>query len=613
MHYASASPVHMQHQHSNHSRDVLTAAYENVMAQLVAASTVVSGIASSLAGPSDGQTDTSARLCGRAGRCTGKKRKLSPCVYDYSETLGFHAASNARADTPTQELLPASRSELRTTQLQAVRWLASLQRAGASGVLADELEADRRAEVAGLLAHLAATPPEPEDLPAGAAGFAAGAASGSGGGLAAAAAAAPVNACLLLAPTCSLGSWREVICGGVMDVAVHLHDGAQPDGGAAALMRAAAASVHVRAGAAAASAGHNRAQGLGQPACGGAAAAAPGGRRSACGGACPPAGGSGAAGGGGGGSSAAGVFPPAGSGYSLQHQPYHPHQQQHQTLHPFQPHPAGGGAGPTGGAGAGPNAGLAPPPVLLLLPPPPPQLLVVLAPLEHLPRDVGLLSHLPARLTIVDLAPASAHAHVQQHHQHQQQQQQPFHRAGGGSDGGADDEFSFRLGPVGGGGSGSGGGAAGGSGSSSGGAGCGGGMDLESYSHLHLLTRMPAASRVLLSAGEPEPASLAGSCIWLLLQLLAPNTQQPLWRSVSELQTALLAACSSGGGGGGGGGGLGEVSKEEVLADVHGRLWALLRPLVLARRARDVDLSCRRAAATSLNLFDHFSSVRGDS
>ena len=54
-------------------------------------------------------------------------------------------------------------------------------------------------------------------------------------------------------------------------------------------------------------------------------------------------------------------------------------------------------------------------------------------------------------------------------------------------------------------------------------------------------------------------------------------------------------------------------TQEEVLADVHSRLWALLRPLVLSRRARDVDLCCRRAAATSLNLFDHFSSVRGDS
>lgn len=102
MQYASASPAHMQQQHSNHSRDVLSAAYENVMAQLVAASTIVSGIASSLAGPSDGQTDMSARLSGRASRCTGRKRKMSPCVYDYSETLGFHTSHNTRADTPTQ-------------------------------------------------------------------------------------------------------------------------------------------------------------------------------------------------------------------------------------------------------------------------------------------------------------------------------------------------------------------------------------------------------------------------------------------------------------------------------------------------------------------------------
>ena len=52
--------------------------------------------------------------------------------------------------------------------------------------------------------------------------------------------------------------------------------------------------------------------------------------------------------------------------------------------------------------------------------------------------------------------------------------------------------------------------------------------------------------------------------------------------------------------------------QEGVLAEVRSRLWALLRPLMLHRRARDVDLVTMRAATTNLNLYDHFSAARAD-
>lgn len=46
------------------------------------------------------------------------------------------------------------------------------------------------------------------------------------------------------------------------------------------------------------------------------------------------------------------------------------------------------------------------------------------------------------------------------------------------------------------------------------------------------------------------------------------------------------------------------------MLEMHSRLVTLLRPLALHRAARDVDLSNMRSASTSLNLYDHFSSVQ---
>lgn len=43
-----------------------------------------------------------------------------------------------------QDLLPLLRGELRHHQLQGVRWLMSLYMSGLNGILADELESDRR-------------------------------------------------------------------------------------------------------------------------------------------------------------------------------------------------------------------------------------------------------------------------------------------------------------------------------------------------------------------------------------------------------------------------------------------------------------------------------------
>ncbi|GFR42685.1 hypothetical protein Agub_g3496 [Astrephomene gubernaculifera] len=520
-----------------HHQEHLKAVYDKAQEALTAASSVVADIASGLYDLESCQTDVSARLCGRPSRVIGKKRKLSPSVYDYNDSCFF---ASSKADTPTQELLPASRSELRNHQLQAVRWLASLERCGAGGVLADELDQDRRAEVAGLMSHLASNPPDllplpvPVPMPSQAfaaqqqqqqqqqcqgagrqtqqgqqqqAGFA-----GVGGPLSAAPHTA--NAVVLLAPGSSLAAWSEAISEHV-DVTVQVYDGSPAS--TAALQTACAGcapSPMLRPGTAATT------------------------RRTANGGAGPLTGSASS----GSNSSAAGVFPPV-----LQPAP------------PLQLFRACTSAGSS-------------------------KLLVVLAPLEHLPRDVAVLSQLPQRMMVVDLAA----------------------RPGGGGRREA---------------GGSGGGAAAASGDSSGSANrpfgpfssgfavgsdsgprqpCprAEGMDLESYPHLHLLTRMPAASRVLLSAGLSEPR---GDGIWLLLQLLAPNVQQPLWQAVSELQQGLLAS-----------GDVGAQCRERVLGELRERLWGLLRPLTLHRRARDVDLGTMRSAATSLNLYDHFSAAKAD-
>ncbi|GIL79062.1 hypothetical protein Vretifemale_8463 [Volvox reticuliferus] len=123
--------------------------------------------------------------------------------------------------------------------------------------------------------------------------------------------------------------------------------------------------------------------------------------------------------------------------------------------------------------------------------------LVVLAPLEHLHRDAGLLTQIPQRLLVVDLARpegtdgdggtvASGNA---------------GRGTGSSDDSGGIGKALFRTFD---------GGFEVGSGSDSGSGHTtqlcrgamgrrGQGMELESYHHLHLLTRMPAACRVLLS------------------------------------------------------------------------------------------------------------------
>lgn len=49
-----------------------------------------------------------------------------------------------------------------------------------------------------------------------------------------------------------------------------------------------------------------------------------------------------------------------------------------------------------------------------------------------------------------------------------------------------------------------------------------------------------------------------------------------------------------------------------VLAEIRERLWGLLCPITLHRRASDVDLSTMRATTTNLNLFDHFSAASNE-
>ncbi|KAG2491036.1 hypothetical protein HYH03_010483 [Edaphochlamys debaryana] len=543
-----------------HRREQLGVAFNRVLAALDAASRRVLESAAGLADLQASQTDVSARLSGRAGRCTGRKRKLSPCVYDVSD--GGYFSASCRADTPTQELLPASRSELRTHQLAAVRWLVALQGAGGGGVLADEAEGDRRAEVAGLLAHLAANPPqtaagaEPHHplgprLPsvaeggAGPAGAGAheqryGALGGRAGGGGGGPEAAP-HACLLLAPASRLAAWGEAIrevvdveLRGLEALAEGAAGGPQPFGN------------HVP------SAGGGGAPSGGM--CGGpsnvAGAHCSGGRRSAVGGAGPSSAGGSLSGG----SSAAGVFPAACAPASLQPGPLQLQAHMRQAL---------GGAPPAPG---------------------PPRLQVVLAPLEALAHAGALLAPLlPLRLLVVDLAA----------------EQGP----GGGSLSGSGEweaaDFSFRL---------AGGGAAGGSRGGSGSGPRRGLTDLGGLPSLHLLSRLPAECRVLLSAGDPQPpasgspsgGALPGADpVWLLLQLLAPAVQQPLWEAVGALQTALLAA-----------GSVGAEAKEGLLSEVRSRLWGALRPLVLARAARESELSFMRGASTNLNLYDHFSAAR---
>lgn len=76
------------------SNNPLDKAYQKALSALNAAYSVVSGIASVLYDLEKGQKDVSARLSERPARYIGRKRKLSPSVYDYSASNG--------ADTPTQ-------------------------------------------------------------------------------------------------------------------------------------------------------------------------------------------------------------------------------------------------------------------------------------------------------------------------------------------------------------------------------------------------------------------------------------------------------------------------------------------------------------------------------
>ncbi|GIL63765.1 hypothetical protein Vafri_17774 [Volvox africanus] len=521
-------------------RIVLNKAYQKALASLESAQAVIVGVSSGLYDVEASQTDVSARLSGRSTmRYTGRKRKLSPCVYDYSDSC----FTGAKADTPTQDLLPASRSELRNHQLQAVRWLASLELQGAGGVLADELEQDRRAEVAGLLSHLLMLGPYPSfsEMNNGGSTRMAG-----GGGS---------QVCMLLAPSGSLSGWAEVISEHV-DVRVHVHDGTADS--TAALQAACAAFVH-RPGAAASTPGPVARASQPPPHTGpltGVSSAAAASRQTAAG--APLLSSS---------CSAAGVYPLP--------PPRHPHTvAEVVTAAAASPlmRPSVGGSGVQHRS-----------------------LLVVLAPLEHLHRDAGLLTQIPQRLLVVDLAPSeandvdggsgsvSAGRGTGSGDDNDGVGKVLFRTFGGDFEVGPDSDSGSRRttqlcpGPMG---------------------RRGQGMELESYHHLHLLTRMPAACRVLLSAGIPEPA---GDGIWLLLQLLAPRVHRPLWEAVSELQHGLVAS-----------GPLGPQCKENVLSEVHGRLWGLLRPLTLHRRARDVDLATMRVTATNLNLYDHFSAARTD-
>ncbi len=138
----------------------------------------------------------------------------------------------------SQELLPACRSELRNHQLQAVRWLSSLETQGVTGILADELQADRRAAIAGLLAHVASTPPDDNSLllPR-----------HSGGS--SAPGPAP-SVCLLLAPADSLTAWADCIQEAV-EMQVLLNDGSQAS--AAAIGTACSGGGGASSGSAAAS------------------------------------------------------------------------------------------------------------------------------------------------------------------------------------------------------------------------------------------------------------------------------------------------------------------------------------------------------------------------
>ncbi|KAL6758954.1 hypothetical protein V8C86DRAFT_2585256 [Haematococcus lacustris] len=56
--------------------------------------------------------------------------------------------------TPTLELLPGCKGELRHFQLQGVRWLASMHMSGLSCILSDERASDRRGQVGGMVSFL---------------------------------------------------------------------------------------------------------------------------------------------------------------------------------------------------------------------------------------------------------------------------------------------------------------------------------------------------------------------------------------------------------------------------------------------------------------------------
>jgi hypothetical protein len=182
----------------------------------------------------------------------------------------------------------------------AVRWLASLERAGVCGLLADEAASDRRAEIAGLMALLAASPPphrpeQQQQQPAtaatphgrhslaaqasvtsppgpsalqpsysGAGGGGPRTAGGGGGGVLCSVGRSPLPpppsaprppgagpgmcVCVLLAPSCSLAGWREAVvrlADGAL-LGLHTHDGSP---GSEAALRAAGAAARGEAGA----------------------------------------------------------------------------------------------------------------------------------------------------------------------------------------------------------------------------------------------------------------------------------------------------------------------------------------------------------------------------
>ncbi|KXZ51839.1 hypothetical protein GPECTOR_11g278 [Gonium pectorale] len=333
------------------------------------------------------------------------------------------------------ELLPASRSELRCHQLQAVRWLSSLERQGAGGILADESEADRCAAVCGLLSHLASNPPAPLPLtgqppqPGITAMTGGGGPAGGSHGVA-----VGPHAVLLLAPGDRLARWSSAIAEHV-EVDLLLNDGSEDF---MRTLRAVAADLAPAAGVGGGSAAAGRDNSVGCDSGSGTSAGSNSADRSA----------------------------------------------------PFLSRCAFGGSS---GSGCGPGL-----------------------------QDGG----------------------------------------------GAADACGQRR-----------------------------GICLEALPAPQALCRMPAGSRVILSAGEPEP--VPGDCIWLLLQLLAPQVQQPLWQAIAEVQQRLLAPENA-------------ELKDRLLGEIHSRLWALLRPLQLSRRARDFDLANMRANSTHLNLYDHFSAARAD-